>query len=118
MSLVSNLRKLREFFTDPEKWTQRAEARDFLGDAVDPENETAVCFCPRGGAAHIFGWSTTAFEIRTSLTDTLRARGQHPDLPVWNDMKETTHAKVLDLIDSTIDRLTAADEELEKALLS
>jgi hypothetical protein len=108
MKLSDKLRKLHEFLSDPEKWTQRAEARDFLGTATDPEGPDAVCFCPRGAAVHLFG--PEGYRVTLAITYMLIDSGAWPDVPMWNDIKGRTHAEVLEVIEQTIKRVVAAEE--------
>lgn len=45
---VAVLRDARTRITDPDNWTRRANARDYLGAAVAAEDPEASCWCLHG----------------------------------------------------------------------
>lgn len=41
---------------DPARWTKDVYARNIAGDDVEPNDTTAVCWCPEGQCIRLYGW--------------------------------------------------------------
>lgn len=51
--LLTDLKALRELFSDRSRWTQGVEARNGSGLPVAPMDPDAVCFCLLGGVIKV-----------------------------------------------------------------
>lgn len=53
--ILDALRDAAALIADPERWTQKAPARNAAGDPVDPHSDDAVCWCATGALARVTG---------------------------------------------------------------
>ena len=60
MSAIELLNGAREYLTDPSHWTREAFARDDLGNAVGPDDNTACCRCLTGAVLAHAGVTITS----------------------------------------------------------
>lgn len=104
--LVENLRAMRELLSVPERWTQRAAARQVNGKSCFAESPGAVCWCLDGARQKIVGIPPTADnnEVAVALNAEVPANRNYA-LPLrisFNDAPTTRHANVLALLDRAI----------------
>lgn len=102
MSALTLLKKAREIISQPEHWTQYAQARDSDGIAVLATEESATCFCAIGAVIKA--------EQILNITDDeavffnhLRKHMQTNSVAEFNDFH--THEEVLAAFDLTISQL-------------
>lgn len=92
----------RAKISDPQNWTQGAEARDENGIAVLATRPNASCFCVLGACISACdGWLVAPAlisELGTQIGPGMSVVG-------FNDQPSTTHADVLALFDGAIARL-------------
>jgi hypothetical protein len=94
----------RDLLSDPDRWTQRALARDKKGEATDnPWDAKATCFCSLGAVHKVLGSGELElkFEVKQYLS---QAAPTHSIVP-YND--NHTHAEVLAVWDEAIKAATA-----------
>jgi hypothetical protein len=71
------LKQVRELLSDPTKWTQGTSARDASGNAVDPKDPAATCFCVYGAVHHFApndADAAVAFDALDPFVDTVTVR--------------------------------------------
>jgi hypothetical protein len=84
--------KIQELLATPDKWTQKAYARDNKGEYTGELGPDAVCFCFVGAANRCYPDG----DERTNIKEKVRiAVGRSPIS--WNDTPGRTHAEVLAL---------------------
>lgn len=89
---------ITELLADPNRWTQRAEARDSDGSVVNPLAENAEQFCLYGAVAKCYGTLRLDTDVHHKLGLTLKAMGVDESYITWQDHPWRTHAEVLDLV--------------------
>lgn len=86
--------KAYELLDSPEKWTQRALARDADGREVDPTSADAVCWCMEG--AFIATHDDEKGAEFERLRATLRKYGEPLGSPwIFNDDAANTYEEVI-----------------------
>lgn len=93
--------KARELIADPEHWIQGVNAQDADESEVDPEDETAVCFCMAGALLHV-GAGDAAFRIEAHAALVRAAQATCGLISPFNDDPDRTHADVLAAFDKAI----------------
>lgn len=89
----------------PDKWTQRAPARDANGIREDPLDDRAVCFCIMGALLKASqkvsgGYNRRSFYESISIFDKIP---EIPiSIPVFNNSPGRKHEEVLELFDKAI----------------
>ncbi|MDB5542846.1 MAG: hypothetical protein JWQ89_4573 [Devosia sp.] len=103
-STVTCLRAVRARLATPDKWTKGALARKADGNAVNPHDQDAVCWCLSGamlveaeelGEGSISGFENVIYRTTHEITGSF-------DYVLWQDRDNRTHAEVLALIDRAI----------------
>ena len=107
MNTLDVLKAARVRITKPEHWTQGVLARDANGDQLElPRDVNATCWCAVGAlSAQSFGsalYGDALDALRCTLPGSSFAIGDYND--------EHTHAEVLALFDTTINRLEHAEQ--------
>lgn len=93
---------VREFLSDPKRWTKAAYARDANGQPVRSGDKTAVCFCLSGAIAHCFPNDPHGEQLAwDKVHDVIMAKG---DLGIhgvtgFNDHPDTKHKDILAVLD-------------------
>jgi len=102
--LIKNLKALRELLTPKDQWTQGCNARDSQGVSIDLYNSRARSYCIHGGLWSVVGLVDYAARdnMKRALGKTTREIGGDGSIVVFND--NSTHKKILSLIDRTIER--------------
>jgi hypothetical protein len=101
--IVDTIIVARDLIKTPNKWTQRAFARDANGDNVDPSDSRAFCFCILGAllkASRITGCSSTlaVSHVKSSLCYDNRS------IFAFNDDPLRTHDEVIEVLDYGIEK--------------
>ena len=100
MATIDILKAARETLSDPARWTKGVFARDSEGHSCSPCTPFAVCWCLFGAIRKAGNnVSTKAVDAMCSL---IPVTGSHA---AWQDEPERTHQEVLDLLDTSIERL-------------
>jgi hypothetical protein len=95
----------------PYAWTQRAMARDSLGDHVLPTSVKAECFCLIGAVERSISEDgfddqtveAVGREVYDAISNYLTLTKQKPALAMsWNDVPERTPQEVIKLIDNVL----------------
>lgn len=102
---VETLKAVRDLISDPDKWTKGALARGEQGKPVNSRASNACRFCLFGAIDRITQNSTYADNIADEICVTLAQRGYLGGPVDYNDSPSTKHPDILDLVDSTIERL-------------
>lgn len=102
MQTIEVLEKARELISDPERWTQKVQARGPGDLEVDVFSPTATKWCAIGACRKVSGHKDGRLLATANLGDTTRARA-HCTVGTYND--KATHAQVLNVFDATIERL-------------
>lgn len=92
---------VRELIAKPEAWTQNALARNARGRKVKPKSRSACCWCLSGAFYKESRESVDFFCILDAFPTALRAGG----MVRFNDLRTTTHADVLAVLDEAIAKL-------------
>ncbi len=107
--LLSDLRAVRELLSKPERWTQRAFARDAEGLAVMRsgaflEKGKSCCFCLDGAICMVTQCDPTRRNACQAaiLSQTPAANQSAVKSSTWKFNDTHTHAEVLTLLDRTI----------------
>lgn len=83
-------------------WTQKAFARDGLGEICSPNSEYACCFCIIGAMRKVCGADYGAvLRAMQPLIETIESGS----IPTWQDDKDRSLSEVLSAIRTTIVRL-------------
>ena len=95
-------------------WTQGTYSRDAQTYSVDPVSESASCFCILGAIRRVEAINDVA-DADNSLTENFKAATVaicsvikplgYDHVPEFNDDKETTVEKVLEVFDKAIESL-------------
>ena len=108
---IEVLKAARELIADESRWTQDVLARDASGNEVEPDHQSAVCWCVEGAVerAVVIGGEEAArgdriYHAVMALRDGVPGIGMLT-VAGFNDTSE--HSDVLDLFDRTIARLEA-----------
>jgi hypothetical protein len=80
MTKKEALLKTKELIATPDKWTQGVDARNIVGQPVDPKSKRAVCYCLYGAL----------IKVTNDVDDA-----------EFND--SSTHEQVLELINKTLE---------------
>ena len=98
MTPLETLKAARQLISDPAKWTQGWFARNALGELVDVDSSSAVCFCSIGALCRVesAAYSEAKRTLERNISDGL-------SLGWFNDTH--THAEVLALFDAAIAEL-------------
>src|SRR3974390_3229322 len=107
MKVLDVLKATRSILEKPERWTQGASARNAVGHVVNFADSDAVCWCLTGAIQKaVYG------DIDVLVLDAMNYAFNEIDRTLgysgilgWNDWPLRTHDEVLELLDSTIDRL-------------
>jgi hypothetical protein len=91
------LDKMSELLAVPERWTQRADARDKSGSIITPLAQTATCFCLSGALARFSKMGEPAERIIKRALE--KECGTYFWATSWNDAPERTHADVIAALD-------------------
>ena len=94
------LQKARDLITDPDKWTQKAYAKDSKGMTVSLWSKEATCWCALG-ALYSFN-EDGIFELPGDTHSRLQDHAGR-DIVSFND--NSTHAEVLAAYDRAIESL-------------
>lgn len=97
---VDILRAARALIDTPEKWTQKAYARDPSGFKVESNNPHAVCFCSLGAIKRENQDEVVNYFVRSWLRGALPS--DFESILRYNDHPDTTHDDVLALFDRAI----------------
>lgn len=94
---LSLARRVRELLSEPGRWTQGWYARDSWGFRCPSHSSTATCWCIRGAITrNAPGPELAKYQLLQALD------GITGDVEKWNDLRTTTHADVLALLDRVI----------------
>lgn len=89
--------RIAEFLADPERWTQRALARDASGTCVRPLAPEACRWCLVGALIVCYPDDRERWEVVEKLMHAVfGASGM--SLTFWNDSPDRTHAEILALV--------------------
>lgn len=100
MSPDIELIEIKNFLSDPARWTKDAYARDKNGKQVSTDDETAYCFCLTG---LLLNKQVSAKPCSAVLRALHKLEGSYINIPEFNDDVKTTHEDVLKLLDSAIE---------------
>lgn len=103
MSAVDVLRAARAKIADPSAWTKGVAARDALGEAIEPEDPSACCWCAIGALRAACDDVDVRIALKLALLNTIGFASY--GLAEFND--RSTHASVIGAFDITIARLDA-----------
>lgn len=112
MDMLKAVAAVRELLADQSRWTREAEARNGLGDPVDPLADEAERFCISGAFIRIANPEMSAYRTYLRLArQAVRELGGSPQDDIWtfNDRTDTTHDRVMALLDRMAE-LAAAEE--------
>ena len=102
-TLLADLKALHRLLSDRRRWTTALEARDFRGEAVNPLDPQATCFCLYGGIEKVSGGDGDRFSaMRTSLFNVLPVSAEG-SLAKFND--GSRHEEVLALISAAAEQV-------------
>ena len=97
---VAVLERARELISDPERWTQRAFARNSVGEATSASGPGATCWCALGAIAREEGRSGSGAVRQLREGAGLHGTGTYLGIADFNDV--STHAEVLAAFDKAI----------------
>lgn len=100
---------VRELISDPKRWTQGVYARRIKDDpifhhSVTPQSKDATCWCMLGAVIKVCSSDSVSFETDVTKTIESLMPTQFGGIAKFNDSH--THAEVLALLDSTIEKLS------------
>lgn len=103
MTTLEILKAARAKIANPENWTRGVYARTKDDECTNPNTADACKFCVLGSLHSV----TTGMSQFCEVTHELRQYIPEPKmLSLFNDNESTTHADVLKLFDTAIERLT------------
>lgn len=105
--ILESLRKIKELFSDPERWIKYAFAKDKNYNITKPLSEDAYCFCLTGAIDYICKDTDDIYYqghsyLRLIFSITV-GKEYGNSIINWNDNPNTTHNDLLNLIDKTIE---------------
>lgn len=109
--MIDILKRVRKLLSEPSRWSKKGNfARDENGHPVAATAEDAVCWCILGAVMHececgLFDRSpggSMFYRIIGKMEEELGIEESGTSLPYWNDIKNTAHADVLNLLDRMI----------------
>ena len=105
-TVLDVLKAARALIADPERWTQRTDARNAHGLPVDPRDTDATCWCPIGACFRVSPVRASAAmrELSWGLPKSWDYGHRWP-LANWNNASSRTHRAVLHRFDRAIARL-------------
>lgn len=85
--------KLKQLFDKPERWTQKASARDKDGNVVAVDSGKAYSFCLGGGVEKCYKGNKKRMEILNLIEEEMMNKhrlddGENYDYVEWNDSSE------------------------------
>ena len=127
MSVVDDLRAVREMLADPKKWTKEAMARDINNKPVMPRDDAAVCYCIQGAMEKLCLYGNLIhcagqkrlYRMCLALKDVPIIKYFEPDgldddvfhaIVHFNDSHQTTHDQVLAAFDAAIESAAFSTE--------
>lgn len=102
MKNSEKLKAAKAVITDPNKWTQRAFARDKDGVMVGSIDPSAVCFCSIGAINSLKLSNYASSKLQSELNDFMSG-----DIADFND--NCTHAEVMAAWDRAIESALAKE---------
>lgn len=94
------LKAARAILSKPERWTQKAFARDFAGRVVtSPFEPSAVCFCAVGAIRRAAGRDRPYGDALSILA---KAKRDDRRIANYNDAPRRTHKQILNWFDRAI----------------
>ncbi|MFO1067348.1 MAG: hypothetical protein U1E14_02380 [Geminicoccaceae bacterium] len=112
MDMLKAVAAVRELLADQSRWTREAEARNGFGDPVDPLDDEAERFCISGAFIRIANPEIGSYKTYLRLaTQAVRELGGGPQDDLWtfNDRTDTTHDRVMALLDRMAELAAAED---------
>lgn len=95
----------RALIDTPDKWLKGHWARDADGGQVFPTNPDAVCYCLVGAIRACDGGTPVRSLVATVIEELFDSRFYQTT--VFNDHPTTTHADVMRVLDTAIERAPA-----------
>ena len=111
LKAIETLTLATTYIATPEQWIQGAMAEDAVGNPVNYEGSSAVCFCVLGAmnrAGSNLGGSALAISTLYKSADKIDSIN-YISLVNYNDKAGRTHKEILELFQLAIDTL---DKEL------
>lgn len=103
--VLTVLKGVRQLLQTKKAWTKRWFARKSDGSMTNSENREACCWCLQGAINRV---GCTKKFLKTDVVGVLienLPRG-YSDIVSFNDSSQTTHQDILNLLDTTIDKLS------------
>lgn len=101
MNIINELKEGRALIADPLNWTTGTRARNSKGTSVSPFSPEAVCWCSTGAIEKVTVKEGKNLDAYHEARDALR---NEIWLPVWAFNDKCTHAQVLELWDTVIEK--------------
>ena len=99
MSVLEDLKALRELLASPDSWIQGVAAMDRWNEATFPLDEAATKFCLMGAIDCV---TRTSYKRTSPIQCLFMGLIETPNIVGWNDKNGRKHEEVLKLIDKAI----------------
>jgi hypothetical protein len=111
MTRLEVLKKARALISKPENWCKGTTALDERGQNVSSDSDFACRWCMWGSLRRIDPSDTHLYAISRLLNaETCRRTGITSHIS-FNDLPETTHEQVLEVMDAAIEKLVSREGE-------